>query len=87
MKERLLKQHIDNCTDKVQEYIDLESAQAISSFQKKASENFHRLDQLKQQYSTKEIDIEEYRALKAQHNEKLNQLEKSIEYYEKLAFR
>ncbi|CAR22625.1 Bli1p [Lachancea thermotolerans CBS 6340] len=85
MKERVLRQHIEGCIDQVQEYVDLESAQAISSFESKAVDHFRCLDGLKAQYNTREDKISEFKRLQSEYATKVDGLEKSIEHFEKLS--
>ncbi|SCU89199.1 LANO_0D04170g1_1 [Lachancea nothofagi CBS 11611] len=85
MKERILRQHVESCTDQLQGIVDFQSAQAISAFQTKTEDNFRCLDELKDKYRTNDETINEFRDLKADFNDQISKLEESIDYYENLA--
>ncbi|SCV01148.1 LAME_0G14378g1_1 [Lachancea meyersii CBS 8951] len=85
MKETQLRKYVEHCSNKLQEIVDLQSAQAIKDFQAKTEDNYHRLDELKDRFKTNEQIIEEFRALKCEFGTKIHSLEQSVIYYEKLA--
>ncbi|CEP60824.1 Bli1p LALA0_S02e00452g [Lachancea lanzarotensis] len=85
MKETQIRKYVEHCNNSLQEIVDLQSAQAIKEFQTKTEENFQRLDDAKSRFKTDTQSIEEFKALKSEFSTKIDDLEKSIDYYEKLA--
>ncbi|SCU95011.1 LADA_0G12860g1_1 [Lachancea dasiensis] len=85
MKEGQLKRQVESCTNQLQGNVDLQSAQAITTFQMKSEDNFRRLDDLKDKFQTNYQAIEDYKLVKTQFRTKIEDFEKSLEYHEKLA--
>ncbi|SCU91976.1 LAFA_0F07096g1_1 [Lachancea sp. 'fantastica'] len=85
MKESQLRKYVEHCNNSLQGIVDLQSAQAINEFQTKTEENFQRLDDIQAHFKTDKHSIEEFQTLKKDFSAKIDDLEKSIVYYEKLA--
>ncbi|EDO16802.1 hypothetical protein Kpol_1056p2 [Vanderwaltozyma polyspora DSM 70294] len=84
-QERKLSNGIEHCLSKTQEYVDMESAKAISIFSSKVNSNGRWLAEISGKYELKESgELEAFRLLKEDHVKMLDQLEGKIEYYEKL---
>lgn len=83
--ERLLHQDIERCVDILQETVDSETAKAISVFSKKTSDNEEWLKDLKGRFKLKEEgELERLLSLKEKQQEQIEEVEKKIDYWEKL---
>lgn len=84
-QERTLNQDVERCVNVLQDYLDTESAKAISLFSKKTSENEGWLEEIRAKYHIKgdnELQVLEH--LRQQRLDQLEALEKKMDYYEKL---
>ena len=87
MKEldRILNQRIENYVDKVQEFVDTEAAKAVSIFSSKTDFNERWLEDLSFKYElSDDITLDKLQKQKEDHIKKLGELEKRVDYYEKL---
>lgn len=84
-QERTLNQDVDHCVDVVQDYLNTELAKAISVFSKKASDNEAWLEEVRAKYQIKDDEeLQMIEALKVKSLSRLDELEKKVEYYERL---
>lgn len=84
-QDRILNQRIENYVDKVQEFVDTEAAKAVSIFSSKTDFNERWLEDLSFKYElSDDITLDKLQKQKEDHIKKLGELEKRVDYYEKL---
>lgn len=85
MKEKVLKQRIENCISHLQDKVDIEAAKAILNFESETTNNYELLDKLQRTYIENHQEIERFKQLKIEYTNQLSELEKKITYWEDLA--
>ena len=85
LNKKKLRKEIENFVRDIQETTDTEAAKSISEFSSKVQLNRNFYKELGENFHLKEDgELEQFEVLKREHLNQLAELEKKIEYYEKL---
>ena len=85
LNKKKLRKEIENFVRDIQETTDTEAAKSISEFSSKVQLNRNFYKELGENFHLKaDSELEQFEVLKREHLNQLAELEKKIEYYEKL---